>query len=158
MTNDEIMKEIDFMKKKRNLILVAGLFIVAVALLAVFIINSPSNDKIDRNNVENVEVNSLKQNFTLNKEDVEEFITLFNNNATYNEKANGELVSSDADINVKYKNGESLRVACYGIDYPTIEIALYDSEGNTDERYYIKDDELKAFVYETLEKYQKISE
>ena len=35
---------------------------------------------------------------------------------------------------------------------------LYDSEGNTDERYYIKDDELKAFVYETLEKYQKISE
>ena len=49
-------------------------------------------------------------------------------------------------------------MACYGIDYPTIEIALYDSEGNTDERYYIKDDELKAFVYETLEKYQKISE
>ena len=88
---------------------------------------------------------------TLNEEETDKFIELFNN-ITTGIIPEGELCTPDLIVTIKYNNSKKTVVYFYGEDYPTIEIKTYDKDGKQDEWYYFHADELRNFAYETAKK------
>ena len=141
---------------KKKLFLLAILLSFASILVSCSAITgktSLSKLKIKEDTVESIVLNShLNGKITLNQEEAAKFTQLFNE-VSEGIIPQGEIVSPDTSVIVYYKNGEETRFDFYGKDYNLLDIRAYDKEGKQTHYYHFSSNDLRNFVYETVEKY-----
>ncbi len=114
---------------------------------------SLSGVKIKKSKIESIGIGGRTgvEHF-FNEEETDKFIELFNSVST-GIIPEGEIVTPDTIVTVYYKNGRKNCFYFYGEDYSTLELRAYDKDGERDEWYYFKSDDLRKFVYDTAKKY-----
>lgn len=138
------------MKKSKIVFVVCALCIAALCL--VLFVHWRNLHKIDADQVEKIQLgNTCHQSVeVLNAEDTAKFIELFNF-AKYAGKANGEGGTPDWTVSVYYRDGSYLTISEFGSAGSTCEVTLRNADRGKKVWYYVKSEELRAFILEMMD-------
>lgn len=140
------------MKLLSNKWIILALCIVVLCVLCFF--HWRNSLKIDANQVVKIQFGNSPTSTGFNAEDIEKFIKLFNS-AKYAGKGTGEGGTPDIEIFVYYKDGSYLKVHEFSGIGQDFEAFHRDPNGKQKSWYYLKSEELEAFVLEMLDKFRK---
>ena len=135
------------MQKSKKRLIISALCIVGLCLLLV--INWFSLHRINKNNVEKIQIGNSQTASGFNAEDTAKFVELFNS-ASYTGKAKGWGITPEWTVYVHYRDGSYLMVSdASGVG--NFEIKLCDAFLRT-AHYYIHSEELETFILDLMDK------